>query len=354
MSLQSRKLEDDDYDAGEAAPSKAASNLSFFVSAAGNFSVQCACAEVPEHSGGGARARAHLGWGRGSEKYCCLRARCARLQRSALLTRCIRPPARRRRPPPPADNLQSASIAIPFMISAADVVTSKSNHLVGDFTEPQWAKDGVKGAVFAGAFVGMITMGYLGDLLGRRVGMMVTLSIVVLSAAATAAAPLLSSDPWAALIVLRTLLGVGVGGIYPMAAATAAEAKGAAKSAADEAAGLVSAAWGFFYQAVGSCFPYLLGMLLLRLNSPVSASLTAVQAAVLMGSGVVPAAIVLLATFFTQKRAAPQADAGGKVAERKPFSTVIREHPEYLRTLIGTGGTWCAERAPRAGGARAP
>lgn len=228
------------------------------------------------------------------------------------------------------------------MLSAADIVVTKSNGLIPDFVEPTWASNGLKGAVFAGAFVGMISMGYLGDLLGRRIGMMTTLAIVVLSAAMTAYAPFLSS-PWLFLIVFRFLLGMGVGGIYPMAAVTAAEANGAAKTAKEEEAGLVRAGMGFFFQTVGGTVPYVLAYLLLANKPMPSSTLTATQAAVLMGSGVVPAAIVLFATYFTQRAAAPSFDRaiGNLAAEKQSIIKTIREHPEYLTTLIGTGGSWC-------------
>lgn len=245
-------------------------------------------------------------------------------------------------------NLQSASIAIPFMLTAADIVVTKTNALVPDFVEPKWASDGLKGSVFAGAFVGMISMGYLGDLLGRRTGMMTTLAIVVIAAAMTAFAPYLSS-PWLYLIIFRFILGIGVGGIYPMAAATAAEANGASKTPEEEEAGLVRAGMGFFFQTVGGTFPYILASLLLAVHPIPSSTLTATQAAILMGSGVVPAAIVLFATYFTQRSTAVAAAASSVVnydsekqhSEKQSIFQMISKHPEYLTTLIGTGGTWC-------------
>jgi MFS family permease len=155
----------------------------------------------------------------------------------------------------PAD-LQAASIAVPFMVSFQDQVVPKvaPKGMSPDFPEPTWAGDALKGSVFVGAFIGMIGLGYLGDLLGRRTGMLMTLSIVVISALGTAITPWLSIEyVYPVLTFARFMLGVGVGGIYPMAAATAGEAKKSTVQAGkiDEASA-TRAAWAFFFQSWGS------------------------------------------------------------------------------------------------------
>lgn len=259
------------------------------------------------------------------------------------------------------------------MLTYRDTVVSKANHLVGDFVEPQWASDSLKGAVFAGAFVGMILMGYVGDVSGPRLGMMLTLSIVVTCAAATAFAPFVAST-WQYLIAFRFFLGVGVGGIYPMSAAIAAASK--RRAGADDAAdmpALLRASWGFFWQSVGQCIPYLIALFFLTpglWSSTDPSKLTATQASWLMGLGVVPASAVLALTWYSQTAAQEAADdeddeagvslnainAQAKAAAGGPLAA-MKAHPEYLSTLIGTGGSWCASRCaprapPRRGGCR--
>ena len=125
-------------------------------------------------------------------------------------------------------NLQVASAALILLVTYRDAQVKKG----ADFAEPDWAKVALKGIVFAGAFLGMIGMGFVGDVLGRRMGMMATLALVVVGALGSCVAPWLvapgSPDPeivYAWLTAFRFLLGAGVGGIYPMAAAMAAEAK---------------------------------------------------------------------------------------------------------------------------------
>ena len=46
------------------------------------------------------------------------------------------------------------------------------------------------GMVFTGAVLGMLLMGYLGDLVGRRRGLLITLTLTVLGALGCAAFPI--------------------------------------------------------------------------------------------------------------------------------------------------------------------
>ena len=163
-------------------------------------------------------------------------------------------------------NLQVASMAVTLMVTSQDTYISKTMHVSADFPEPQWAKDALKGIVFAGAFAGMISMGYLGDLLGRRIGMMATLSLVVFGALGSAIAPWLgdANTVYLALTILRFILGMGVGGIYPMAAASASEAGGGEASAnehGEDEEGIMRTAKAFFWQAPGAAAPYLVSLL---------------------------------------------------------------------------------------------
>ena len=59
-------------------------------------------------------------------------------------------------------NLSAASIALPFMQAHPF------------FAPPEWVHYTGLGVVFVGAVLGMLCMGYLGDLLGRRRAMLVT------------------------------------------------------------------------------------------------------------------------------------------------------------------------------------
>jgi len=103
----------------------------------------------------------------------------------------------------------------------------------------------VKSAALIGAIVGQIGMGYVGDLLGRSRAMALTMSLTILGALLSSINPPYgTSEPgpditngtsnieagldkthsifvW--LTVTRFVLGIGVGGVYPLAATVAAE-----------------------------------------------------------------------------------------------------------------------------------
>ena len=78
-----------------------------------------------------------------------------------------------------------------------------------------------------GAIVGQLTMGYAGDVLGRNRALTLTLTIATISAMLSATASRGSATTIYSLIcVFRFMLGVGVGGVYPLSATKAAEDSG--------------------------------------------------------------------------------------------------------------------------------
>lgn len=94
-------------------------------------------------------------------------------------------------------------------------------------------------------------MGYAGDLIGRNHAMTLTLGLVTFAATMSAIAPHGSpSSIYATIIVMRFLLGIGVGGVYPLSATKAAEDGGARKGG--DAVDLTAASWAFFWQVPGS------------------------------------------------------------------------------------------------------
>lgn len=80
-------------------------------------------------------------------------------------------------------------------------------------------------AVLVGAIAGQLGFGFFADYLGRRRGLVATLSLLVVGAALCAAVYAgtdVSALFWL-MTVFRFVLGVGIGGIYPVAASTASE-----------------------------------------------------------------------------------------------------------------------------------
>ena len=77
-------------------------------------------------------------------------------------------------------------------------------------------------------------MGYIADLLGRRLAMITTLSLTVFGALFSAILPWGStSTVYAIISACRFILGVGVGGIYPCAAIKAAESSSYGENASN-------------------------------------------------------------------------------------------------------------------------
>eukprot|EP00920_Eleutheroschizon_duboscqi_P005170 GHVT01011920.1.p1 GENE.GHVT01011920.1~~GHVT01011920.1.p1 ORF type:complete len:710 (+),score=154.53 GHVT01011920.1:112-2241(+) len=88
----------------------------------------------------------------------------------------------------------------------------------------------VAAATLAGAFLGQIAFGLFADLLGRRFCFLLTAALVVVGALLSASSchiPAGTSLPWPPLLaqiaIARFLLGLGVGGEYPLAAAVSSE-----------------------------------------------------------------------------------------------------------------------------------
>ena len=83
-----------------------------------------------------------------------------------------------------------------------------------------------------GAIVGQLTFGYVGDCLGRARALQLTMALSVLGAALSAFAVPLTHEPASIFYFLsatRFVLGLGVGGVYPLSATIASESASAAQ-----------------------------------------------------------------------------------------------------------------------------
>ncbi len=95
-------------------------------------------------------------------------------------------------------------------------------------------------------------MGYAGDVFGRNITMIATLSLVavaaLLSAIASTGHP---TQVYSTIIVTRFFLGIGVGGVYPLSATKAAEDSKRGSNDKDEV-DIGAAGFAFFWQVPGS------------------------------------------------------------------------------------------------------
>jgi MFS family permease len=209
-------------------------------------------------------------------------------------------------------------------------------------TQTSW----VTGAAILGAFVGAFAFGRIADVLGRK-NVYITVAIVmVVGALASAFAPNLIF-----LIVARFVLGLGIGGDYPVSAVMMSEFSN--RRDRGRLVGLV-----FSMQAVGLIVGPLVGLVLLE--SGLGSSLTW---RIMLGLGAVPAAAVI---YFRSKmpesprfqsrvrgksdRAATELQqfTGGTIDTSTSVSVESRlmglreflTNPRMIVLMLGTAGSW--------------
>jgi PHS family inorganic phosphate transporter-like MFS transporter len=209
-------------------------------------------------------------------------------------------------------------------------------------TQTSW----VTGAAILGAFVGAFAFGRIADVLGRK-NVYITVAIVmVIGALASAFSPNLIF-----LIVARFVLGLGIGGDYPVSAVMMSEFSN--RRDRGRLVGLV-----FSMQAVGLIVGPLVGLVLLK--SGLSSSLTW---RIMLGLGAVPAATVIY--FRTKMPESPrfqsrvqgksdraaaelQQFAGGVIDTSSSASVDSRlmglreflSNPRMILLMFGTAGSW--------------
>lgn len=226
--------------------------------------------------------------------------------------------------------------------------------------EPEWAKLALMGIAFAGAAAGMVIMGWVGDRIGRRRGMIATLAFVVAGALGPALFAWGEANTFFFIIcVSRVFLGFGLGGVYPMAAATAHEGEGHAE--ADAGAAAVRVAWAFFWQAPGAALPYLLAVCLTASVPSDSAGAAFAHFRLIVGFGAVVAAVPLVAACYAREAVAPKEDPPPRTLKKSQglYASVSTDAPVDIvsapnplspgaeagfqspwLTFVGTGGAW--------------
>ena len=215
-----------------------------------------------------------------------------------------------------------------------------------------WEESALKSLVFAGAICGQMVMGYAGDTIGRRNAMILTNFLTFFGALGSAILPWGNADTvYAILMACRFIIGVGVGGKYPLSAAMSKEADTTGEPGAKRDSN-TDVAIAFFWQAPGAMLPYVVTLPVLMFFGVDNTDHAAVSAEfrIILGLGALPALIVLLLC-----RAQPESDefervkqqrstvaqdgSGGAAAGHNVFRAAAR-HPEHWRRLVGTAIGW--------------
>jgi len=224
-------------------------------------------------------------------------------------------------------NFTSASFAVKFMTDTQYLGRPL-------YEEPGWADKVTLSAVFVGAMIGMLTMGRLGDVIGRGRAMRCTLALAILGTCIPACAAGSPDLTFAIVCVGRMILGVGVGGIYPLSAAKSAE------GSADHASRGRRVSQAFFWQCVGQVAPYLVAMALLagvKADEP-EEWVTQLDFRLLFALGAVPAAVVFIAS--AREDEAEERHAASVRADTSVWTELRAEPRATFTTLLGTAGSW--------------
>jgi MFS family permease len=209
-------------------------------------------------------------------------------------------------------------------------------------TQTSW----VTGTAILGAFVGAFVFGRIADVFGRKVVYTAVAAIMIFGAIASALAP-----NFLFLVFARLILGLGIGGDYPVSAVLMSEYSNRADRG--RLVGLV-----FSMQAVGLVVGPLVGIVLL--SSGVSDPLAW---RILLGLGALPAAAVIYFrakmpesprfTALVQGRADQAAEELHQFADGALDATTVSDdgrhlmglrqflaNPRMLLMLVGTAGCW--------------
>jgi PHS family inorganic phosphate transporter-like MFS transporter len=228
-----------------------------------------------------------------------------------------------------------------FIIGTASTLISKQWHLGTNQTAL------INSMTLLGAFFGAIAWGRLADVAGRKRIYGLEALIMLVFALASAAAP-----SFAALVAFRFVLGLGVGGDYPVSAVLMSEYSNRANRG--RLVGLV-----FAMQALGTVSGYIAGLALLSAGVDHE-----VVWRVLLGLGALPSAAVLysrrrmpesprfqawvlgrerdaIESLAVYSEGAVRAATNGHVltAPRMTLGRFLSDR-RLMLTLLGTAGTW--------------
>lgn len=202
-------------------------------------------------------------------------------------------------------------------------------------------KSALSSSVFGGAIMGQLSFGYIGDCLGRGPAIRLTMALAILGSLSSAFVSSLDDDPswlFTQLSFCRVIMGVGVGGIYPLSATVAAESSRSAKSRGRNTSLVFSA------QGIGQCLVPLVTFVSWHVIAFSNGTGTRGNIAwrFVLGFGAIPG--LILAPFkASETKATNKNRSNEKLANESSDSlcSIIWEtRSVVVPQLIGTAGTW--------------
>lgn len=193
-------------------------------------------------------------------------------------------------------------------------------------------------ALIAGMIIGQLAGGAIGDILGRHVAMALVMSLQIVGALVTACAFDGRLSIYAFVAFWRLILGIGCGGVYPLAATITAETN----SGNDD--GGKAVALTFSMQGIGYLFPPILTATLTQIL-PLHICWRFV-----LGSGALPGLWLMVLRLQNQFQQTKQSSLQisshtfkvNANAREVPVSVLqaICFEKNLFRKLMGTGGCW--------------
>ena len=243
------------------------------------------------------------------------------------------------------------------------IVLNLAIRTTAGYRQNSWVDEQSKSSVFVGCILGQMIMGYFGDVIGRGPALGLTLSLASAGALFSAILPWGQGDLlYGILVVCRFVVGFGLGGVYPLSAAQAAEASGKKEEAVqatpdEKRQSVLRSSKAFFFQAPGTMAPYLLTIIL---RACLTSGQQSLQWRLILGLGAVPSAFVVCLRLYEGATAAKKTessetkvqaaaekiqatrrlDAGRGTKSTNATLLRVMKKPKYWRWMAGTGGCW--------------
>ena len=189
----------------------------------------------------------------------------------------------------------------------------------------------IASAALFGAVIGPLIFGRIADRFGRKSAFWITISILIIGALGSA-----SASGWIELVLWRFVLGVGIGGDYPLSSTIVAE-----YANRDDRGKLVAST--FAMQGFGIMAGAGIAFLLLAANTP-----AAISWRLLLALGAIPSLAILYyrlkfkeTPMYSLMGRGSKAIAGKGAAKRRLPNITLRDFfRDHWNIVIGTSLTW--------------